>query len=145
LIGYGFAAFSTFTDLQWKEKLRELFVISKGGICLYAFSFEKNLPLENSDLLAGGFSGIQALLAEIVKTKESLHLIDYQTVKILLTQSAEAMFVLVIKEESTFLQYKLQLFSDEFQTFFKDSLPRWKGEMDIFKPTITLVQRVFEL
>lgn len=58
LIGYGFSAFSTLTDLKWKDKLREILIINQAGICLYAFSFEQNLRLEDTDLVAGGFSGI---------------------------------------------------------------------------------------
>lgn len=145
LIGYGFAAFSTFTDLRWKEKLSEIFVISNNGVCLFAYSFEKNIPLDDSDLIAVGFSGIQMLLSEMVKTSESLHLIDYQNVKIMLEQGVDAMFVLIIKEESTFLDYKLKVFAEEFQTFFKEILQHWDGDIDVFKPTWTLIQRVFEV
>ncbi len=143
-IGYGFAAYSTFTDLQWKDKMREIFVISPNGVCIYAFSFEQQIPLEDSDLIAGGFSGIQLLLSEMVKTTESLHLIDYQSVKIMVEQGASAMFVLILKEESSFLEYKLRSFAEEFQNFFKEVLQHWIGEMEVFKPTRTLIQRVFE-
>jgi len=144
-IGYGFAAFSTFTDLKWKEKLRELFVIYPGGVCLYAFSFEQKIRLEDSDLIAGGFSGIQSFLSEIVKTTESLHLIDYQDLKIMIEQGPNALFILIIKEESSFLQYKLKQFANEFQTLYKNILVHWDGEINIFKPTSGLIQTIFEI
>lgn len=145
LMGYGFAAFSTFTDLRWKDKLREIFVIARNGTCLYAFSFEQNLPIEDSDLVAGGFSGIQMLLSEMVKTSESLQLIDYQNVKIMIEQKATIMYVLIIKAESKFLQFKLKAFADEFQNFFKDILTNWMGEIHVFQPTKVLIEKVFEL
>ncbi len=144
-VGYGFAAFSTFTDLKWKEKLRELFVISPKGICIYAYSFEQKIALVDSDLIAGGFTGIQMLLSEMVKTNESLHLIDYQNVKIMVEQKAEVMFVLIITEASGFLPYKLKLFAEEFITFFKDVLEHWVGQMDVFEPTKALIQKNFEV
>lgn len=145
VMGYGLAAFSTFTDFNWKDKLRELFVISQNGVCLYAFSFEHKVALDDSDLIAGGFSGIQILLSEMMKTKESLHLIDYQNMKIMFEEGENVMFVLVFKEESSFLQYKLRLFAEEFQIFFKDILSHWTGELDVFIPTKTLIKRIFEL
>ncbi len=145
LIAYGFSAFSTLTDLKWKSKLRELFTITNNGVCLYAYSFEQNIPLEDSDLIAVGFSGIQSLLSEMVNTKEPMHMIDYQNVKIIVEQGTEVIFVLIIKEESSFLQYKLGLFANEFQTFFKDLLEHWEGEMTTFQPTLSLVKRVFEI
>jgi hypothetical protein len=59
-------------------------------------------------------------------------------------QGLDVMFILLINEESSFLQYKLKLFSEEFQTFFKEVLPDWKGDIDLFKPTETIIRRVFE-
>jgi hypothetical protein len=145
LIGYGFFAFSTFTDIKWKDKLRELFVIADNGVCLYAYSFEKNVSVEDSDLIAGGFSGIETLLSEIVKTKETMQLIDYKNAKIMINHESIAMFVLIIKEESSFLRYKLKVFSEEFKKFFEDIFQHWMGKIAYFKPTRTIIQRVFEL
>ena len=145
ILGFGFSGFSTFSDLRWKDKLREIFIIAEGGVCLYAFSFDQNIPLEDTDLIAGGFAGIQGILSEMVKTSESLHLIDYQNMKIMLEQRTSVMFVLIIKEESSFLEYKLKVFAEEFQTFYEEILQKWTGDIDIFKPTSTLIQRVFEV
>ncbi len=120
LFGYGFAAFSTFTDLNWKDKLREIFVISLNGICVYAYSFEQNRSIKDSDLIAGGFSGIQLLLSEMVHTSETLQLIDYQNVKVMLEQGKSHSFILIIKEQSSFIRHKLKLFTQEFYEFFED-------------------------
>ena len=106
---------------------------------------EKNIPLDDSQLIAGGFSGIQILLSELVKTSESLQLIDYRDVKIMVEQGTNALFVLIIKEESSFLQYKLKLFAEEFQNHFEDLIEHWVGEIDVFTPTRALIQRIFEL
>jgi hypothetical protein len=145
LIGFGFSAFSTFSDIRWKEKLREILVISNDGISLYSYSFEQRSPVDDTDLIAGGFSGIQAMLSEIVKTSESLQLIDYKNVKIMLEQREDVIFILILKEESTFIQYKLKLFSEEFQDFFKDILQSWSGRVDLFQPTRTIIERIFEV
>jgi len=143
--GYGFAAFSTFTDLSWKKKLRELFVISSGGKSLYAFSFDQDCEITDSGLLAGGLAGIQMLLSEIVRSTESLQLIEYQDAKLMVEQRPETLFVLILREASTFLQYKLHLFVEEFEAFFKDIMPHWSGQVELFAPTKTLIHRVFEI
>ncbi len=145
VLGFGFSGFSTFSDLKWQNKLREIFVIAESGVCLFAFSFDQNLPLEDTDLIAGGFSGIQGILSEMVKTSESLHLIDYQNMKIMLEQATRVMFVLIIKEESSFLEYKLKVFSEEFQKFYEEILDKWTGDIEVFKPTNAIIQRVFEV
>ena len=81
----------------------------------------------------------------MVKTDENLQLIDYQNVKIMLEQKNNIYFVLIIKEESNFIQYKLKAFSDEFISFYKEILLCWQGEMEYFVPTRKLIQTVFEL
>lgn len=143
LMGFGFMGFSTLTDLNWKKKLREIFVIFKNGVCLYAFSFEKNSPIEDSDLVAGGFSGIQLLLSEMVKTEEKIRLIDYQNLKIMLEQKMDTSFILISKEESKILQYKLKLFSDEFEYFFGSVIKQWNGDVALFRPLYGIIQRIF--
>lgn len=145
LLWYGLAVINTFSDLNWKEKMRELFIISHTGIGLYAFSFEKNCLLKESDLIAGGFSGIKLILEEMLKTNEHLKLIDYQKVKIMLEQGEMAMFILIIREDSAYLRQKLKLLSDEFHIFYKDALRNWTGDMAIFKPLQEIIQRIFEL
>ncbi len=145
LVWVGFSALSTFSDLGWKDKLRELFIISHKGISLYAFSFKNNEPLEDTDLIAGGFSGIQSLLSEMVKTDNKIQLIDYRDLKIMLEETHDATFIIILDEESSFINYKLKLFCTEFQDFFRESLDDWVGETNIFQPTKTLIQRIFEL
>ena len=144
LIFYGFSAFSTFTDIKWQEKSRELYVILESGICLYAFSFEKNDYLEDSNLIAGGFSGITSLLSEMVRTDENLKIIDYQNVKIILEQIEGIIFILVLKEESPFLSYKLKNFSLEFMNYYGVILKDWDHDVSRFYPTKTLIDKIFE-
>ena len=143
--GYALSAYSTLTDIRWKEKLRQLYVIAEGGLCLYAFSFERITPMSDSDLAAGGFSGIQTLLAEMVQTQENLQMIDYQNLKIMLEKVKETSFVLIIKEESSFLRYKLQQFSHDFQETFNKLLTNWTGTTDVFAPAKILIQKIFEI
>ena len=145
LLWYGLAVINTFSDLNWKKKMRELFITSHTGIGLFAFSFERNSPLEESDLIAGGFSGIKLILEEMLKTNEHLKLIDYQNVKVMLEQGEVAMFILIIREDSAYLRQKLKIFSEEFHFFYKNALSNWTGDMTIFGPVQELIQRVFEL
>jgi hypothetical protein len=144
LFGYGFSAFSTFTDLNWKKKLYELYVVAPNGACVFAYSFSQSRSLKDSDLIAGGFSGIQSLLSEMMQTNETLQLIDYQNMKIMLEQVKGYMFILISKEESWFIRYKLRLFTEEFNAFFKDILEIWDHRTDVFKPTSTLIEKIFE-
>ena len=143
LMAYGFIALSSFSDIRWKEKLRELFVISNSGICLYAYSFDKNQIIEDSDLIAGGFSGFRIFLAEMVKTTENLQLIDYQNLKIIMDQAKDAMIVLILKDSSSFLREKLRWFTQEFNFFFYDAFQNWQGDIGIFKPVSGIIRRVF--
>lgn len=145
LIGYALTVFSSFTDIRWKEKLREIFVVSDDGNCLYAFSFEQSIPLDDSAIIASGFSGIQEMLSEMAQTSESIKLIEYQDVKIMVEQGESIIIVLIANEESSFLQYKLEIFAKEFHNFFKDIIEHKTEEIGLYGPTRTIIQRIFEL
>ena len=150
IVVYSFSAFTTFSDLNWKEKLNELYVINNSGIALYAFSFEKNTNLEffedTETILVGGvFSSIEKLLAHMMKTEENLQEIDYQNLKILMEKGEEVFGVLILNDQSSFLQYKLTVFLREFENFFKEEIENFRGDIVTFKIAKKLVQHVFEL
>ncbi len=145
---YSFSAFTTFTDLNWKEKLREIYLINNNGICLYAFSFEKNTNLdyfEDNILMGGVFSSIDKLLAEMMKTKEKLQLIDYKNLKVLMERGEKVFGILILNDESSFLQYKLTTFLKEFEIFFGEEITNFVGDITEFKIAKRLVQHIFEL
>ena len=143
-IAYGFSAFNSLTDLNWKDKLKELIIVTEAGICLYAYSFDNNEALDDPELIAGGFSGINLLLTELIRAEGKLHSIDYKDVKILLEQENEVLFVLLLKDESVFLQYKLKKFVENFVFFFKETLVNWDGNLKYFTPTRELIRKHFE-
>ncbi|MFX0133522.1 MAG: hypothetical protein ACFFDN_07760 [Candidatus Hodarchaeota archaeon] len=145
LTGFGFSAFSTFTDLNWKEKLHQIFILTKDGLLLYAYSFDVNQKINDSELLAAGLSSIRIFLSEILKTTDDLQIIEYKNLNVVLELKDNIVFVLVIKEKSSFLQYKLEEFSKKFYEIFKDSLKNWNGDMELFYPAKTLIQNIFEL
>lgn len=80
-----------------------------------------------------------------MQTSEILQFIDYEDVKIMIEQGQNTSFVLILKEESSFLKYKLRAFSEEFHKFFETILLNWKGDIEVFNPTETLIQEIFEL
>jgi hypothetical protein len=147
ILGYGFSHLSTFTDLNWKAKLRELYIInSESGLCLYSYSFGLKKNIEEADLVAGGFSSIRTFLSEITKSKDTLQQIDYHDLKILMNEGKEHITtIVVIKESSSFIPYKLSVFMEEFQAHFGDILADWKGDASIFIPTNKIIEQVFEL
>ncbi|NVM02496.1 MAG: hypothetical protein HWN67_09190 [Candidatus Helarchaeota archaeon] len=145
LMGFGFSAFSTFTDLNWKEKLHQIFIVTKDGLPVYAYSFDVNQTITDSELLAAGLSSIRIFLSEVLKTKDDLQIIEYKNLNVILELKDNIVFILVIKEKSSFLQYKLEQFSKKFSEFFKDLLKNWNGDMELFYPTKTLIRNIFEL
>ena len=53
--------------------------------------------------------------------------------------------VLVIREESTYLRYKLQVFAQEFQDFYGEILEHWEADCSVFSPTKALIEKIFEV
>ncbi len=145
LMGFGFSAFSTFTDLNWKEKLHQIFILTKDGLLLYAYSFDVNQTIDDSELRAAGISSVRIFLSEILKTEDDLQIIEYKNLNVILELRDIVVFALVIKEKSSFLKHKLGEFSQKFCEIFRDSLKNWNGDMEIFYPAKNLIQDIFEL
>jgi hypothetical protein len=144
LVGFGFAGFVSFTDIMWKSKLRDLFVVATNGTCLYGFSFEKQETIPVSEILAGGLLGIQNMLSEMVKTKGTLNNIEYQSVSLVMEQAVAFSAILVLKEPSTYLQFKLKEFIGQFSSFFEVALADPAPDPALFTPTKGLVERLFQ-
>jgi len=69
LFAFGFWELPSIKALEWKEKIKHLFIIFEGGVNIYDQSFimEETEKTIQSDLMAGGISGITTLMQELTE------------------------------------------------------------------------------
>lgn len=134
----------SFGEFDWKEKIKDLYIINNNGVLVYHHSFSAmKFSPDQEDLIAGGFIGIKTLVAEMTASNQKLQVIDHQDVKIFFEYGRFVTCAIICQEELKTIRYKLKEFITEFEDLFIDSLQSWKGEVAMFRPTKSLINKVF--
>lgn len=139
----GFYNLPTFGEFDWKEKLREMYIISSDGILIYHYTFSSSNISTDHDLIAGGVYGIKEMLSEMTASKQKLHIIDHEDVKIFFEYGEFVISALICEEERRTVSFKLREFTREFESFFKTALKSWNGNLDLFQPSKALIEKHF--
>ncbi|NVM01309.1 MAG: hypothetical protein HWN67_03175 [Candidatus Helarchaeota archaeon] len=146
LIAIGFWGLPSIKALEWKEKIKHLFIIFEGGVNIYDQSFiiEETEKTIQSDLMAGGISGITTLMQELTKSKEKAEVIKQKDVHVIFKYGKYVTAALITIEDLEILHTKLKMLVEEFESLFQYILPDWKGDLDVFSPVKVMVKRVFK-
>ncbi len=142
LAAIGFWTLPELRELEWRETLRHLYLIMKSGLCVFDHSFKVEQTTD-SDLVAGGITGITQLIPEMTKSEEKVEVIQQKDTKILLKYGQYVNIALIAKADLHTLHAKLDTFIAEFESLYKHVLPEWNGNADIFIPTLALVEKFF--
>jgi MFS family permease len=136
-------------ELEWRNDLIHLFVISSGGVVMSDYSFldhSKSGTMDSADLLAGGISGITVILKEMVGSDHQLKSIDHEDKKILFEYAYgnQFMVALLAKKNLNILRTKLKKLTAQIQAVFWETIARWDGNLEILTPIKTLIRKYFE-
>ncbi|MFX0100863.1 MAG: MFS transporter [Candidatus Hodarchaeota archaeon] len=130
-------------ERRWFDKLDHIYVISQGGIPLYNFSFKPHV--QDPSLIAGGITGFCEFIKELTMSESRLKVVKQERAIVLIDYGEHVTTALIASEELKILRNKLEFFTQEFEEFFQDVLKEWVGEVTVFLPTKTLVERIFEV
>ena len=146
-----FSLLPSFRELEWKTSLISLFVVYKGGLCVFEHHFnEQREKNENPD---GDFSSgtmmvgsvlemIKSVLNTVLK-KGDLKVLDLEDKKILLEQGTKIQVAMVTSEELDSSKFLLNKFLREFESFYGNILENWDGDTSAFEPAKGLITRIF--
>ena len=138
-------------EKEWATTLKNIFVFSKPGVCLYTHSFEhKELFKEeiaktdfDEDLISSVLSGIISIISEITRSKRQLRQIQKEEVNLLFTYGKYHIVALMTSMELPVLFKKLDEFSREFEHKYTKELKHFHGNVAQFNPTKFLVVKYF--
>jgi len=138
-----YIAFTQFIELEWPTKVRHLYLIhQEKGFSLYNHSFIKE-DLVDSQLIAGGISGIASLLQELTSSSDKVKIIDLERLKILIEYGNYIIGALITEENYRILRNKLRQLVKLFEDQYKDRLINFKGQIYEFEDTKALIDEVF--
>jgi len=143
LIGYGFYTIPSFTEFDWDKKIRQLYILNLNGLCLLQQLFRKQSIDE--DLLGGSLVAVQSLMKEMIQSDKFLEIIDHGDAKIIFERTPYAIGIIIADENLYILHYKLQQLLKEFDLIFGALMKDWTGNLDMFKPFHSTVNKIFEI
>jgi hypothetical protein len=130
-------------ELDWNEKMLELYVIHKSGILMYHEKFIPTVDLDEN-LTAAGIAGVQELFKEITQSKAGLNRLSVGDFDILFAQRNDFTTVLVARSPYRVLLDKVRDFSNQFELLFGDDVKTFSGEVTQFNQAGRLTQRLFD-
>ena len=146
LFAIGFWSIPSIKELDWREKMRHLYIIMEGGANIYDQSFiEEGKTFESeSDLIAGGLSGITNLIQEMTKSAERVEVIKQKDLRILIKYGQFVTAALIAEDDLEILHSKLKSLVEDFESLFQYILPEWKGDLEVFSPVKVMVEKIFQ-
>lgn len=145
IIFHYFLSFPYLFEFDWKDRIEELFLITKEGACI----FYKNLGGEETDidknLISSSITSINIMLQELTPSpnKKGFSRIKEQDKIIYLYNSELLDGVIISKEEIERFEYYLELLVLKVEGIYRDFLIEWDGDIDIFSPVDNIFDEVF--
>ncbi len=129
-------------ELDWKQKLVELYFIQDGGLLVYHYEFERTSDIDRV-LTAAGIAGIQALFQEITKSDSGLNVVSVGQLEILFSHSETFTSVLIAKAPYKILFGKLEEITQIFELMFANIIKNFEGSLSEFSSARDLVESIF--
>lgn len=142
LIYFFFINLPPFSEFDWYEKIEHLFIIDKGGICLYNHVFGENSDLMDENLIAGAISSINLILQELTDIK-GISVLQKKGKGVIIVPSELSTGVIFCTEELSTIKLLLKRFVEKFETIFHNILFDWDGDLQRFKNTEKIVNEIF--
>lgn len=144
LVAFGLGSYYSpaLEELDWKQKLVELYFIQKGGLLVYHHEFERTSELDEV-LTAAGIAGIQSLFQEITKSESGLNVVSVGQFEILFSHSDTFTSVLITKAPYRILLGKLEEITQTFELMFANIIKNFEGNLAEFSSVRDLVASVF--
>jgi len=139
-----YLCFARFVELEWPKKVRHLYLIHQGkGIALYNHSFIKE-QLMDSQIVAGGISGITVLLRELTQSQRKVKIIDLEDLNIIMEYGDYVAGALITEENYKILRKKLHQIIKVFENQYKTDLVNFVGSTNEFQGANWIIDQVFQ-
>lgn len=132
-----FITLPPFSEFDWQEKIEELFIIDRGGICLYSRDFVKK-TVYDENLTSAAISGIDTMLQELMDAK-GISVIKKKGQIVIIYPSNLVSGVLFSSEDLNMAKFFLKELVEKFETIYSNILKDWAGDISIFKPVDKIV------
>jgi len=143
LCAVSFYFLPSFSEYDWIEKIRAIFIIHPSGILLFNYDFrgENNQSYE-SDLTSSAIVAIKSLIEDMAITGKKIESVKKEGFTMLLEYGRHIFSVLLADEDTASLREKNHAFCEDFEKNFPDAR-RFYGNVDKFKDADKIIKKIF--
>ncbi|MBS7288458.1 MAG: hypothetical protein KIH01_06860 [Candidatus Freyarchaeota archaeon] len=131
-------------ELDWRSKIKELYLISHTGVPLLYIDFESGISAVGPDqaLTAAVISALSLGLKSVGKDGR-VKVVDQGGLKFLFGYAENITLALAVTENLTIIRQKIDEFLKEFSILYGEILKTWDGNISVFKPAVALAMNIF--
>ncbi|MFX1449750.1 MAG: hypothetical protein ACFFCM_02835 [Promethearchaeota archaeon] len=150
LISLLFVGLPSLTEFEWPKKMKKLFLMHKSGKYIADYNFQEDLAgiegfKDLAQLIAGGLTGINKLIDEIVQSKQKLRIMDHKDVKVIFQYGNYIIAAMIVDEVLDIYKTKLKKLIDYLESLYETYLPTWDGDLTQFQIVKPIIKRYFTL
>ncbi|MFX1389793.1 MAG: hypothetical protein ACFE9Z_07020, partial [Promethearchaeota archaeon] len=146
LVFFFFRNIPPFFEFDWYDKIENIFLINKDGICLYNYSYdsEHKQTVLDSQFITGTLTSMNILLEELFSNQPNEISIVEKKGKILTIFSGKYVTGIIIsKEELRFFRHNLKKLVLKVEEIYKNVLIQWDGDLSSFLPVKNIINEIF--
>ncbi len=143
VLGWFFSLLPSWREIEWRASMKSLFVIYRGGTCVYQHDFTGRAESTDSNLMMGGVVEMVKSVLDQVLLPGTLKVFDFKDKKMVLEQGKNISVAVVADSVSESLEYVLHDFVNRFEVFFGKVLDDWSGDSSVFEPTKVIIKWLF--
>ena len=128
---------------NWKNALKNLFVLTKDGVSLYEYSF--GIEIQDPALISAMIAALTNFVREATGSKKALRTVDQEDKKVLLYHGDYVTVALLSEKDLPIIHKRIKKFTELFEVEYGKHLKGWKGETTIFKGTEVILNKQFPL
>lgn len=134
----------SFGELDWRSKIKELYLISQTGAPLLYIDFESGISTvgPNQVLTAAVISALSLGLKGAGKDGK-VKMVDQGDLKFLFGYTENVILVLAVREDLVIIRQKIDEFLKEFSILYDEILKSWDGNISVFRPAAALAMNIF--
>ncbi|MHA1379430.1 MAG: tetratricopeptide repeat protein [Candidatus Helarchaeota archaeon] len=132
------------SELNWFQRIHHIYFYLPDGGCIFNRSFHEGKKV-SPILVAGGLTGLEALIQEMTQTQTQIKVIEQENMSILLEHGKYVSVALISEENLLTLRKKLISTVRDVEKMYGEELASYKGKISGFSKIDDIVKENFEL
>ena len=143
-IFYIFVKLPSLSEINWLEKVEEVFIIDKGGICLFYKSYINTGIKSDKFLISNAITSVKIILNELTSSTDTGTSIIRKENKVVSIHSGSLLTgVIISKEKLANFEFYLRILIQHLERLYSNVLKNWDGDLEIFNPIDEIIDEIF--